>query len=55
MHNHRTARDRAADIIQSVRNAWYPVPTPPSIELDALPSDLLQELHDERLMTGERT
>ena len=45
-----TARDEAADIIASVRDFWYPLPVPAGMELDAIPSDLLRRVADERLM-----
>jgi hypothetical protein len=55
MPNQRSARDRAADHIQTVRDFWYPVCVPVGFELDAIPSDLLRELADERRMAvGER-
>jgi hypothetical protein len=56
MDNKRSARDRATDIIQTVRNAWWPTPVPASELIDALAAhgDLLQELHDEQLMVRNR-
>jgi hypothetical protein len=54
MHKPRSARDQIADHIQTVRDFWYPLAPPVSFELDAIPTDLLAALHDERRMTGER-
>jgi hypothetical protein len=52
MPQRRSARDRAADHMQAVRDSWWPTPVLPSEELDAIPSDLLRELADERRMNG---
>jgi hypothetical protein len=49
-----TARDRAAAHIDSVRDIWSNT-VPATWLLDAIPSDLLREVADERRMTGGRT
>lgn len=48
-----SARDDAIRIIQSVRDQWPLLPITPGEELDAIPSELLHRVADERRMTNQ--
>jgi hypothetical protein len=50
----RPALEQAAEVMQSVRDAWYPLKPTPADELRAIPTDVLRDLANEGRMTNGR-